>query len=259
MCVCVSGRAIGNGISVIKCSSGCVRSCLSQTQYSSNPSYPIILYKPHPSSYSQSVFVIIRVRAPFPTLWNPVLGIRSDSCQRFNMSLLWLDEILLCSLDRVPGRDWIKGALECVLEAEPIQTVALKVQKAIDSFKKDSKQYKHDFVEWLDIVNDHNLNWAQNIFRLICKGEREREVIIKCPLPEDICLQMCLSVLICDVNTKSSVPLNLHGHQCPPCSLLLLSEEWSHLHATDVHHHPESASFFRERMSMIVTQRLKHL
>lgn len=59
-------------------------------------------------------------------------------------------EILLCSLDRVPGRDWIKGALESVLEAEPIQTVALKAQKAIDSFKKGSKQHKHDLLnDWI--------------------------------------------------------------------------------------------------------------
>lgn len=100
-CVCewVSGRAIGNGVFVIKCSSGrCVRSCLSLTQYSSTSSCPTIPYKPHPSSYSQSALVIIRFSASFPTPWDPALGIRPGSCQRFHTSLLWLDEILLCTL-----------------------------------------------------------------------------------------------------------------------------------------------------------------
>lgn len=164
-------------------------------------------------------------------------------------------EILLCSLDRVPGRNWIKGALESVLEAEPIQTVALKAQKAIDSFKKGSNQHKHDLLN--DWILSMTIIWIEpRTFSDSSAREREREgeVIIKCLLPEDICLQMCLSVLICDVSTKSSVPLNLHGHQCPSCSLY--DHIYMPLTCTTIQN---LLHFCRETMSMIVSERSKHL
>ncbi len=200
--------------------------------------FPINLIRPH----------IPNQRCNYPvqgSIFHPVrscAGIRSGSCQGFSTSLLWLDEILPCtlginepSLSTGSGLDQ-RHVRKCFRgRANP--NCYFKSIQATDPFKKGSKQRKHDS----DIMLTDNItwNWAQNIFRLIWW----REIIMKHSLRASVCKCVYLwrqhkSICVTELTWTSECTLHL----------LLIVEEWLRRIAF-TYHCVQNVLHFRERIS----------
>lgn len=161
-------------------------------------------------------------------------------------------------LSRVPGRDWIKGTLESVLEAEPIQTVALKAQKAIDSFKKGSKQHKHDLLN--DWILSMTIIWIEpRTFSDSSARDRGRCNNKMPPAWGHLSANVFICAylwrqhkIICATEFTSDI--SVHS---APCYFYLKNDHiYMPLTCTTIQN---LLHFCRETMCMIVTERSKHL